>query len=252
MVYDFNKQVKLFMVFDILGDTKRSGPVLWKIDRERLEDIKDHVMDLILMVRLLRKYLPDYLDFDKINDYIICHDLPEAITGDITRFEGVSGDEITRVNNLAIDYISDVYKDVMDFRTIFDNYESRNDLESKVVNMLDRVHSATTFIKYQSEYNVDMDKEGILPALRNNSFVVEKIEEGKDIADMFFEFHMQYVFMSDEECKKYGISREDGNKIVSVISSFANEFYNQKLNRTLLDAKDGFPENAMIYNRNKI
>ena len=33
------------------------------------------------------------LDFDKINDYILCHDLPEAITGDITKFEGVSEEE---------------------------------------------------------------------------------------------------------------------------------------------------------------
>ena len=251
MEYNFSKQVKLFMVFDILGDTERSGPVLWKIDRKRLEDIKDHVMDLLLIIRLLRKYLPDTLDFEKINDYIICHDLPEAITGDITRFEGVSGEEIKRVNGLAIDYISEVYKNVMDFRTIFDNYESRVDLESKVVNMVDRVHSATTFIKYQSEDNVDMDKEGILPALRNHPFVVEKINEGKDIADMFFEFHMKSVVMSDEECEKYGISREEGTRIVDVISAFSNEFYNQKMNGTLLDVRDDFPNDAMIYNRNK-
>ena len=239
------------MVFDILGDTERSGPVLWKIDRKRLEDIKNHVMDLTLIVRLLRKYLPDTLDFDKINDYILCHDLPEAITGDITRFEGVSSSEIERVNGLAIDYLSEVYKDVMDFRTIFDNYENRVDIESKVVNMVDRVHSATTFIKYQSESNVDMDKEGILPELRNHPFVVEKISEGKDIADMFFDFHMTYVSMSDDECEQYGISRECGTKIVDVISAFANEFYKQKLNGTLLNVKDDFPKDAMIYNRNK-
>ena len=54
MEYNFSKQVKLFMVFDILGDTERSGPVLWKIDRKRLEDIKDHVMDLLLIIRLFR------------------------------------------------------------------------------------------------------------------------------------------------------------------------------------------------------
>ena len=251
MEYNFEKQVKVFMLFDILGDTERSGPVLWKIDRKRLEDIKDHVMDLLLIARLLRKYLPNYIDFNKINDYIICHDLPEAITGDITRFEGVSGSEITRVNNLAIDYISSVYEGVMDFRTIFDNYEGRVDIESKIVNMIDKVHSSTTFIKYQSEYNVDMDKEGILPALRNHPFVVEKINEGKDIADMFFEFHMQSIFMSDEECEKYGVSREDGTRIVDVIRAFATEFHKQKLNGTLLGVKDKFPGDAMIYNRNK-
>lgn len=34
------------------------------------------------------------LDYDKINDYIICHDLPETITSDITKFEGVNDEEI--------------------------------------------------------------------------------------------------------------------------------------------------------------
>ena len=96
-----------------------------------------------------------------------------------------------------------------------------------------------------------MDKEGILPELRNHPFVVEKISEGKDIADMFFDFHMTYVSMSDDECEQYGISRECGTKIVDVISAFANEFYKQKLNGTLLDVKDDFPKDAMIYNRNK-
>ena len=39
------------MVFDILGDTVRTGPQLWFVDRERLEDIKDHILDLLLMLQ---------------------------------------------------------------------------------------------------------------------------------------------------------------------------------------------------------
>lgn len=89
MGYNFKDEVKLFMVFDILGDTERTGPLLWKIDRKRLEDVKNHILDLLLIARILKKYFPANLNFDKIMDYIICHDLPEAITGDITKFEGV-------------------------------------------------------------------------------------------------------------------------------------------------------------------
>ena len=96
MAYNFKDEVKLFMIFDILGDTERSGPLQWKIERERLEDVKNHILDLLLITRILRKYFPSNLDYDKITDYIICHDLPEAITGDITKFEGVSNEEIKR------------------------------------------------------------------------------------------------------------------------------------------------------------
>ena len=251
MEYNFNKEVKLFMVFDILGDTERTGPLLWQIERKRLEDVKNHILDLLLIARILRKYFPDNIDYDKINDYIMCHDLPEAITGDITKFEGVSGDEIERVTNLAIDYLSNKFGNVLDFGTILNNYENRVDIESKIVNMIDKVHSSTTFIKYQSEQDINMDDPRIIPELRNHPFVVKKIEEGKDLADIFFEFHMKSVNITDEECERYSISRETADKMVNAIGAFANEMYSQKLNGTLLNVKKDFPIDAMKYNRNK-
>ncbi len=251
MKLNMQKEVRLFMIFDILGDTERTGPILWYINRKRLEDVKNHIFDLLLMARILRKYFPEYLNFEKINDYIMCHDLPEAITGDITKFEGVSSEEIERVTKIAIDYLSSHFNGVLDFETILNNYEGRDDLESKVVNMLDKVHSASTFVKYQSEQYIDMDDPRIIPELRNHPFVVKKIAEGKDLADIFYEFHMMSVNMSDEECTRYDISRSDADTIVNAIRCFAEEMYNQKLNGTLLKASEDFPEAAMQYNRNR-
>lgn len=251
MEYNFSNDVKLFMVFDILEDTQRTGPLLWQIDRKRLEDVKNHILDLLLIARILKKYFPASLDYNKINDYIMCHDLPEAITGDITKFEGVSKEEIKRVTNLAIDYLSNKFDNVLNFGTILNEYESRIDIESKVVNMIDKVHSSTTFIKYQSEQNINMNDPRIIPELRNHPFVVKKINEGKDLADIFFEFHMMSVDITDEECERYGISRDNADKIVNAIRAFANEMYNQKLNGTLLDVKKDFPSEAMKYNRNR-
>lgn len=251
MEYNFSNDVKLFMVFDILGDTERTGPLLWRINRKRLEDVKNHILDLLLIARILKKHFPTSLDYSKINDYIMCHDLPEAITGDITKFEGVSGDEIKRVTNIAIDYLSNRFGNILDLETILNDYENKIDIEAKVVNMIDKVHSSTTFIKYQSEQNIDMDDPNIITELRNHPFVVEKIEEGKDLADIFFEFHMMSVNITDEECERYNISRDNADRIVNAIRAFASEMYNQKLNGTLLDFKTDFPNEAMKYNRNK-
>lgn len=225
------------MIFDILGDTERTGPLLWKINRKRLEDVKNHVLDLLFIARILQKYFPINLDYNKINDYIIYHDLPEAITGDITKFEGVSEEEIKRVTNIAIEYLSNKFDDVLDFSRILNNYENRIDIESKVVHMIDKVHSSAAFIKYQSDSNVDMNDPRIISSLRNHPFVVKKISEGKDLADIFFEFHSQAIEITDEECEKYAISREDGKKIVAVIRAFANEFYDQKVNGTFIRCK---------------
>ena len=249
MEYNFKNQVKVFMIFDILGDTVRSGPILWKINRKRLEDVKNHVTDLHLIVRILKKYLPNNLDYNKIFDYILCHDLPEAITGDITKFEGVPNEEIKRVTQIAINYLADTFNNVLDFKTILNNYENKVDIESKVVNMIDKFHSSSTFIKYQSEKDVDMNNPEIIKELREHPFVVEKIKEGKDLADIFFEFHMKSVGITDEECIKYNISREDADQIVSVIKAYANEMYSQKQKGTLLDVSNDFPVEAMKYKK---
>lgn len=55
MNYDLKQEVKLFMVFDILGDVVRTGPQLWHVSRERLEDVKNHVFDLMSITRILKK-----------------------------------------------------------------------------------------------------------------------------------------------------------------------------------------------------
>ena len=251
MEHDFGKEVKLFMTFDLLGDTERTGPLLWKIDRKRLEDVKNHILDLLLMARILKKHLPLGLNFDRINDYIMCHDLPEAITGDITKFEGVSEEEIQYVTNIAIQYLTATFADVLDFSDILNGYEQRIDIEAKVVHMLDKVHSSTTFIKYQSEQDIDMNNPAIISDLRNHSFVVKKIAEGKDLADIFFEFHLKAVSFTEEELEKYGINTYDADKIVSVIKTFVTEIYNQKQNGAWSKVKDDFPIEAMNHNRNK-
>lgn len=246
---NFEKEVRLFMIFDVLGDTERTGPLLWKINRKRLEDVKNHVMDLMFIIRILRKHLPNFLDYDLIYDYIICHDLPEAITGDITKFEGVSEDEIMHVTAIAIDYLSEEFNDIIGFKRLLNSYKNRIDIESKVVNMIDKLHSATTFIKYESEKHVDMDNPDIIPSLRKHPFVINKMAEGKDLSEIFFEFHYKALDISDEECEKYQISRKDANIIVDTIRSFADEIFHKKQRGTLLvDAKD-FPKDATKYNR---
>lgn len=251
MTYNFNKEAKLFMVFDILGDTERSGPLLWKIDRKRIEDVKNHILDLLLMYKILRSHFPSYLNDDIITDYIIGHDLPEAITGDITKFEGVSNEEIERVTNIAIGYLINKFGNIWDFSSILLGYENKVNLEAKIVHMLDKAHSSTTFIKYQSEKDIDMANPEIIAELRNNPFVVKKIAEGKDLGDIFFEFYLKEFNFTDAECEKYDISRESADKIANVVKAFTSELYSQKQAGTLLDVKDDFPLEAMIYNRNK-
>lgn len=143
-------QAKLYMIFDMLGDIPRTGPILWHVNRERTEDIKDHVFDLLLMVQILKPYFPRDIHYDKLFNYILCHDLEEAITGDITAFEGVSKSEKNRVNELAMNYLIETYGSVLDLQSYFYDFENKTNIEAHLAHMLDKVQSVIPFLKYDS------------------------------------------------------------------------------------------------------
>lgn len=84
--------------------------------------------------------------------------------------------------------------------------------------------------------------------LRYYPFVVEKINKGKDLADIFFEFHLKAVNITSEECGKYNITRDEADTIINIIKSFATEMHNQKLNGTLVNFDKGFPKEVLKYN----
>lgn len=243
----YAKQVQLFMIFDRLADTVRTGPVLWQVKRERLEDVKDHILDLLLIARLLESEIAPFCDMNKIFDYIICHDLPEAITGDITIYEGVSPEEIERVTRLAQEYLVEYFGDIIDFKTIFNAYENREDLEAKVVKMIDSIHSATTFIKYEAEEHIDYDDPNIIPVLRNTPVVTEGIAIGDNVDDIFYKVHLKKVTFTDEEKRKYGITDEVAAALTKAISGFATELYNQKRDKKLFAVYKKLPVDAMLY-----
>ena len=107
-----------------------------------------------------------------------------------------------------------------------------------------------TYAKLLSNFDVNLTTNpkyvGYID-LRTGTMV---LNEGLDIADIFFQFHMRTVNITDSECIKYNISRIDADEIVNAIRNFANEIYMQKKNGTLLKNKDSFPIRAMKYNRN--
>lgn len=245
MGYNFKDTVRLFMIFDILEDTVRSGPINWAVSRKRLEDVKNHVLDLIIMYRLLERYLPSDLDGIKMIDYMIVHDLPEAITGDISKFEGISEEERTRVNNVAIDYLIRTFNTIFDYRELLLGFESKKDIEAKIVSMLDAVSSAVTFLKYECEGTIDMDNPNIIPELQ--MYVDMAKEKNIDIGEIFYEYHKKSLIFTDDECLKYHISRNEADYIAEVILGFLDEFANQKRDGSLIKASDDFPKFATIH-----
>lgn len=239
------KEARLYLVFDKLGDLRRSGPIQWCVDRFRTADIKDHVFDLILLTKMIKPHIPETIDTDRMIDYAITHDLEEVITGDITTFEGVTKEEKNRVNKIAMDYLISEYGDLLSLDTMLADFEEKKDLEAKVLHMLDKVQSSIEFLKYDAEKKVDMDNLNIVDCLRNNPDVLRLRAQGLSLGEIFYQWHMRSVNFSDEELVKYGITRETADDICSTIRSIMGSIHDQfdKYN----EIEEDFPKEAMIY-----
>ena len=239
------KEARFFLTYDMLGDIRRSGPVQWKVNRYRTEDLKDHILDLIMMIKLIKPYLPSYIDKSKMIDYALFHDDEEAITGDITGFEGVARAEKERVNVIAMNYMIDEYNDIENLEGSMKGYDEKKDLEAKIVSMLDKLSHCIPFFKYESEQEIDMDNPDIIESLRNDPGVVALKEQGLSLSEIFYVWHIKKVAFTDEELVKYNISREEADSIVNIIKTFMNSIVSQtkKLNQIV----DGFPKEATIY-----
>lgn len=241
------KEARYFLTYDMLGDLKRSGPVQWKVNRFRTEDVKDHTLDLIVMIKLLIPHLPSFINMSKMIDYALFHDNEEIITGDMTGFEGVSKEEKERVNGIAMRYLINEYNDIMNIKDSLENYEDKVDIEAKIVSMLDKLCSCIPFLKYDFEDKVDMDNPDIIDSLRNNSGVVKLKEQGLSLGEIFYVWHMRKVIFSDEELVKYNISRDIADSIVNTIKLFMESIVSES--KQLNKIVDCFPQEAMVYRR---
>ena len=238
-------EIRLFILFDMLGDIERSGLIQWKIKRKRLADVKNHLMDLVVLCKLMKPYLPDYIDVNKMIDYAIIHDLAEVITGDITTFEGVTKEQKKKVEQIATNYLINEFHNTINFEKNIKDYENQNNIEAKVVHMLDKTCSIIEFLKYDSENKVDMDNPEIIEVLRNNKKVCEMKNEGMSLGEVFYNWHLKNIVITDEEIDKYNISRYDADKITISIKDFINQYKKEIENKNVLLEK--MTEEAKIY-----
>lgn len=240
-----DKEAKLFFLFDILGDIKRSGPIQWKIDRFRTSDIKDHIFDLIVIIKMLKPYLPAYINTEKMIDYAIIHDLTEVITGDITTFEGITKEEKKRVEKIAREYLIIEYQNMLNINTLLDDFEDSKDLEAKILHMIDKIHSSIEFLKYDNEKKVDMDNPEIIECLRENPRIVKLKKQGLSLGELFYVWHLSSVNFTEEEIMKYNISKEDADTITYFIKKFMKSIFKQS--KKINNKEEDFPVEAIIY-----
>lgn len=133
---NINKFLEFLSIAEKLKNNTRHS---WT-SSNRHESVAEHSWRLSLMAYLVKDEFPE-ADISKVILMCICHDLGEAITGDIPAFNKTENDEIieNREINKLIDDLPEPYK--KELSELFLEMHEQKTIESKIYKALDKLET---------------------------------------------------------------------------------------------------------------
>jgi putative hydrolase of HD superfamily len=187
------KLIELMSVAEKLKNNTRHS---WT-SSNRQESVAEHSWRLSLMAYLVKDEFPN-ADINKVILMCICHDLGEAITGDIPSFHKTENDEIVeneKVNQLLSD-LPEPYK--QELTMLYSEMQEQKSIESKIYKALDKMEvliqhneaDLSTWIPLEYELNLKHGEKEVgfskyMKELKQtiNEDTINKIKCSKEIVD---------------------------------------------------------------------
>jgi putative hydrolase of HD superfamily len=132
----FDRVFELMSILAKLKDTKRAGWVLRHVNEP--ESVSDHMYRMGLMAMLIDQ--PN-IDRNKCIRMSLCHDIGEAIIGDITPQDGVSDEEKHRIEEAALVSIKNAVGGEIgeEIFALWKEYEEAVTVEGNIVKDIDKL-----------------------------------------------------------------------------------------------------------------
>ena len=183
-----------------LKDMLRSGALLWKVDRERIESIAEHTFGCMILAISLYSQLKLDIDIGKVLEMLTIHELEEIAIGDITPLDKVKKEDLVDKARAAVEnLVKDLeYKD--ELIRLTDEFNFQESEESKFAYAIDKLECVLEFKKYHDLGQASVDS--VTDEMLENERLKAYIDTGEyDIADIFFLFHLRAY-------EKYGIDED--------------------------------------------
>lgn len=144
-----NLILDFFYTFANLKKIPRQGWIA-KLSIVNPESVADHTCSMAMMGMIFSD-LENY-NTEKILKIILLHDLAESITGDMTPEQISKEEKIVLENNVVKKILNDLPPALQtQYSILWDEYQSNNSKESKIVHQLDKLEMALQAKIYSNE-----------------------------------------------------------------------------------------------------
>ena len=86
-----------------LKDMLRSGPLLWRVNKDRIESIAEHTFGCMILAISLYSQLKLEMDLGKVLEMLTIHELEELAIGDITPLDKVNKEDLIDKSSKSVE-----------------------------------------------------------------------------------------------------------------------------------------------------
>ncbi len=178
--------INYYVLCNKLKDVVRTGWLDWKVKRERVESVAEHIYGVQMLAIAMKSEYQYDIDITKVIYMLAIHELGEAIIGDLTQFQ-ISKEEKEIIEHKAVHDILFPLVDGDKIEELFLEFDEHKTKESIFAYQCDKLECDIQSKLYDQEGCVDLyNQEGNKTA--KDELVRELLSNNQSWSDMWITF----------------------------------------------------------------
>ena len=153
---NYNNIINFYKQYIELEQIVRKGWLMCNVPAERLESVADHTLQTIMLASVITKELKIDIDYKKLIDMLIIHDLGETIVGDISEVELNRQEKKIEEAKAIKELLNTLSEENSEYYyKLWLEMESKSTETSKFAYLLDKIDAVIKAGIYEKKYNVE-------------------------------------------------------------------------------------------------
>ena len=178
--------INYYVLCNKLKNITRTGWTDWKVNRNRIESIAEHVYGTQMLAIAMKSEYNYDIDIMKVIYMLAIHELGETIIGDLTLFQ-ISKEEKEQIEHEAVFKILDDLVDKEYIKELFLEFDSQKTKESIFAYQCDKLECDLQSKLYDIEGCIDLNNQKGNTTM-NNPTVKKLLDNGDSFSDMWLKF----------------------------------------------------------------
>ena len=179
--------VNYYVLCNKLKDVIRTGWIDWKVQRERVESIAEHIFGVQMLAIAMKSEYQYDIDIMKVIYMLAIHELGETIIGDLTQFQ-IDKKEKEKIEHEAVHNILSSLLDGEQIEALFLEFDAHETPEAMFAYQCDKLECDLQCKLYDEEGCVDLNDQPNNNPSANDPRVQELLKMGYSWSKMWLDY----------------------------------------------------------------